>query len=118
MHILGLMGMPRRVYTYPDKPGWGAINLLETVGAFVLAAAVLVFLWNAWRSLRRGRQAGDDPWDGWTLEWATSSPPPVHNFATHRRCGAPGRCGTSNKPVTTLDPSRTMRRGQERSHTC
>lgn len=81
MHILGLLGMPRRVYTYPDLDGWGALNLVQTVGAAVSAAAVLVFAWNIWRSLRRGRPAGDNPWGGWTLEWATSSPPPAYNFA-------------------------------------
>ncbi len=80
MHLLGLMGMPRRVYTYPDLPGWGGLNLLQTIGAFVQAAAVLILLWNIAASLRRGRRAGDNPWNGWTLEWATSSPPPAHNF--------------------------------------
>jgi cytochrome c oxidase subunit I len=82
MHILGLMGMPRRVYTYPDKPGWGAINLLETFGTFVLAIAILVFLWNVYVTLKRGALAGNDPWDAWSLEWATSSPPPAWNFGT------------------------------------
>jgi cytochrome c oxidase subunit I len=80
MHILGLMGMPRRVYTYPDKPGWGAINLLETGGTFLLGISVLILTWNIVRSLRIGADAGNDPWDGWTLEWATSSPPPDYNF--------------------------------------
>ena len=79
-HILGLMGMPRRVFTYPDLPGWGWMNLLSTVGAFVLAASVLVLLWNIWITLRRGQPAGDNPWNAWTLEWATTSPPPEHNF--------------------------------------
>src|SRR5262249_35149729 len=82
MHFLGLMGMPRRVYTYPDLPGWGALNFSETVGAFTMALAILVFLWNVCRSLRYGALASDNPWDGWTLEWATSSPPPEHNFAS------------------------------------
>jgi cytochrome c oxidase subunit I len=81
MHILGLMGMPRRVYTYPDLPGWGTLNFAETIGAFVLTAAVLVFLWNVWVGLRNGRPAGDNPWQAWTLEWATTSPPPAYNFA-------------------------------------
>jgi cytochrome c oxidase subunit I len=79
-HFLGLMGMPRRVYTYPDLPGWGTLNLLSTAGAFVFALAVLVFLVNVVVSLRRGAPAGDNPWTAWTLEWATSSPPPEHNF--------------------------------------
>jgi cytochrome c oxidase subunit I len=79
-HILGLVGMARRVFTYPDLPGWGAMNMVSTIGAFVLGASVLVFLWNIWVSLRSGQPAGNNPWDAWTLEWATTSPPPVHNF--------------------------------------
>lgn len=79
-HILGIMGMPRRVYTYPNLPGWGTMNLISTVGAFVLAFAVLVFIGNVLFSLWRGQPAGDNPWDAWTLEWATTSPPPVYNF--------------------------------------
>ena len=79
-HFLGLMGMPRRVYTYPDLPGWGALNLLSTIGAFILAGSVLLFIWNVVVSLRHGEVASDNPWNGWTLEWATSSPPPVYNF--------------------------------------
>ena len=79
-HILGLIGMPRRVYTYPDLPHWGTLNLVSTIGAFILALSVLVFVWNIIASLRNGKPAGDNPWDAWTLEWATTSPPPVHNF--------------------------------------
>ncbi|MGI8485464.1 MAG: cytochrome c oxidase subunit I [Thermomicrobiales bacterium] len=81
MHILGLMGMPRRVYTYPDKPWWGAINLLETFGTFLIGVSMLILFWNIWKSLHHGEIAGDDPWDAWTLEWATASPPPAYNFA-------------------------------------
>jgi cytochrome c oxidase subunit I len=82
-HFLGLMGMARRMYTYPDLPGWGAVNALSSVGAYILGAATLLFWWNVYRSIWRGRGqlAGDNPWDGWTLEWATSSPPPAHNFS-------------------------------------
>ncbi len=80
MHPLGMMGMPRRVYTYPDLPGWAALNMLSTIGAFILLASVLVFLWNIYLSLTSGKDAGDNPWDAWTLEWATSSPPPPENF--------------------------------------
>jgi cytochrome c oxidase subunit 1/cytochrome c oxidase subunit I+III len=79
-HFLGLMGMPRRVYTYPDLPGWGLLNFISTVGAFLLGASVLVLLWNVVVSLRRGQPAGDNPWQSWTLEWSTTSPPPAHNF--------------------------------------
>jgi heme/copper-type cytochrome/quinol oxidase subunit 1 len=79
-HILGIMGMPRRVFTYPDIPGYAALNLVSTIGAFILGAAVLVWVWNIIHSWRKGATAGDNPWDAWTLEWATSSPPPQHNF--------------------------------------
>ena len=82
MHITGLMGMPRRVYTYPAILGVGWLNLISTIGAFVFAIGVLVFLCNVARSLRSGTPAGANPWDAPTLEWATSSPPPVYNFAT------------------------------------
>jgi cytochrome c oxidase subunit 1/cytochrome c oxidase subunit I+III len=79
-HFLGLMGMPRRVYTYPDLPGWGLLNLVSTIGAFLMAISVAVLLVNIARSLRHGAVAGDNPWQGWTLEWATTSPPEAHNF--------------------------------------
>jgi cytochrome c oxidase subunit I len=79
-HFLGLMGMSRRVWTYPDLPGWAVLNLISTAGACILGLAVLVFLINILVSLRSGRRAGDNPWDAWTLEWATSSPPPPDNF--------------------------------------
>ena len=82
MHVTGLMGMPRRVYTYPAEMGVGGLNLLSTVGAFIFALGVLLFLLNIARSLRSGPQAGDNPWDAPTLEWSTTSPPPVYNFAT------------------------------------
>jgi heme/copper-type cytochrome/quinol oxidase subunit 1 len=79
-HILGLDGMPRRVYTYPNLPGWAQMNLISSIGAAVLALAVLVMVVNIALSLRSGALAGDNPWDAWTLEWATSSPPPEQNF--------------------------------------
>ena len=79
-HFLGLMGMPGRTYTYGNHPGWFALNAISTLGAFFMAAGVLVFLWNMVRSLRWGTVAGDNPWDALTLEWATSSPPPEGNF--------------------------------------
>jgi heme/copper-type cytochrome/quinol oxidase subunit 3 len=81
MHVLGLMGQPRRTYTYPDLPGWGALNFAETVGAFIMGVSVLVLVWNMRVALRRGERASDNPWNAWTLEWATTSPPPPHNFA-------------------------------------
>jgi cytochrome c oxidase subunit 1/cytochrome c oxidase subunit I+III len=79
-HFLGLLGMPRRVYTYPDLPYWGVLNLVSTVGAFALGVSVLVLLANVLRSLGAGKIAGDNPWNAWTLEWAATSPPPEHNF--------------------------------------
>lgn len=79
-HILGLVGMPRRVYTYPDMPYWGTMNLISTIGALILGISVLIFVWNVIVSLRNGDPAGDNPWNAWTLEWATNSPPPVFNF--------------------------------------
>jgi cytochrome c oxidase subunit I len=82
MHIMGLIGMPRRVYTYPAGAGLTELNLLATVGAYVLGIAMLVFFYNLWRSLRHGERAGDNPWGGYTIEWATTSPPPPENFAT------------------------------------
>ncbi len=80
MHWLGMMGMPRRIYTYPADRGWDFWNLVASLGVLFQAAAILVFLVNIMMSLRRGAPAGDDPWDAWTLEWATTSPPPAYNF--------------------------------------
>jgi cytochrome c oxidase subunit I len=80
MHLLGLWGMPRRIYTYADGMGWNFWNMVETVGAFILAVGFLVFILNAVRSIRDGPEAGNDPWDARTLEWLTSSPPPPHNW--------------------------------------
>jgi cytochrome c oxidase subunit I len=80
MHILGLHGMPRRVYTYPAEVGWAGLNLLASVGAALMALGVLVFAIDAVLSLLDGETAGDNPWDANTLEWATASPPPNSNF--------------------------------------
>jgi cytochrome c oxidase subunit 1 len=81
MHILGLNGMPRRVYTYSQASGWEPLNLLSTAGALMIAASMLVFAANVIRSWRKGTPAPDNPWQGAGLEWATSSPPPAYNFA-------------------------------------
>jgi cytochrome c oxidase subunit 1 len=80
MFIVGQEGMTRRIADYPADAGWGTLNLIETVGAFLIALAILVFLVNVLISMRRRIPAGPDPWDGQTLEWATSSPPPRDNF--------------------------------------
>ena len=81
-HYLGAMGMPRRIYTYPASTGWAPWNLLSTVGAFGIGLGILLFIVDAARSLRSGPRAPADPWDGRTLEWRTSSPPPPHDFDT------------------------------------
>ncbi|HET6796831.1 MAG TPA: cytochrome c oxidase subunit I [Gemmatimonadales bacterium] len=80
MHQLGLDGMPRRVYTYLPETGWGDLNLLATIGAVTIAISMVIFVINVIVSLRGGVLAGDDPWGGETLEWATSSPPRPYNF--------------------------------------
>jgi cytochrome c oxidase subunit 1/cytochrome c oxidase subunit I+III len=80
MHISGLLGMPRRVYTYADGMGWDWVNLITTLGSFVFAIGVLLFVVNVVKSYRNGRAAGNNPWDAPTLEWATTSPPPPYNF--------------------------------------
>ena len=80
MHILGLLGMPRREYTYPDGLGWQVYNVIETAGSYVLAAGLLLVAANLGVSLFRGRFAGNDPWGGDTLEWSTTSPPPPYNY--------------------------------------
>jgi cytochrome c oxidase subunit 1 len=82
MHAAGMLGMPRRIYTYPVDRGWEFWNQLSTLGALVQAPSFLIFIWNMLISLKRGAPVGDDPWDAWTLEWATTSPPPAYNFAT------------------------------------
>ena len=81
MHLVGIDGMPRRIYTYDESMGWEFLNQLETVGAFIIAFSVVIFLVNFFKSVRSGEVAGDDPWDGRTLEWAIPSPPPEYNFA-------------------------------------
>ncbi len=79
-HILGLEGMPRRVYTYLPETGWGDLNLLSTIGAFILGMGVLIYVLNLLVSLKTGAPAGNDPWGADSLEWGTSSPPPPYNF--------------------------------------
>ena len=82
MHIPGILGMPRRIYTYEPGRGWEIWNLIVTIGVVFQIAGVLVFVFNLLRSLLKGESAGNDPWDAWTLEWSPSSPPPEYNFAT------------------------------------
>jgi cytochrome c oxidase subunit 1/cytochrome c oxidase subunit I+III len=94
-HVLGVMGMPRRVYTYAE-PGWMALNAIAGAGAVAMAAGTLVLLLNVWVSLRKGERSGDNPWGGFTLEWATTSPPPPENFDVIPRV-------ESRRPVWDLD---------------
>jgi cytochrome c oxidase subunit 1 len=82
MHFVGLLGMPRRVYTYAPHMGFDTFNQVATFGAFGLVLAILVFLWNFFASVRHGKPAPADPWGGASLEWAIPSPPPPHNFGS------------------------------------
>jgi cytochrome c oxidase subunit 1 len=81
MHFLGILGMPRSIYTYGADRGWSTLNMIISAGGFVQAIAVLIFAWNLIDSYFNGQKAGNDPWDAWTLEWSTPSPPPAYNFA-------------------------------------
>ncbi len=81
MHIVGLLGMPRRQYTYHGGLGWSGLNLIESLGAYLLTAGLLMVAANLLVSIFRGAPSGDDPWEGDTLEWATTSPPPAYNYA-------------------------------------
>src|SRR5579871_4475119 len=96
-HALGLSGMPRRIYTYPAGYGWSAYNLISTIGSFILGLGILMTIINVAINYRRGRLAGPDPWKGNTLEWFTSSPPPVNNFDVIPR-------------VRSVEPMRDIRR--------
>jgi cytochrome c oxidase subunit 1 len=81
MHFVGFLGMPRSIYTYEPDRGWNTLNFWISVGGMIQGIAVLIFAWNLVHSYFKGREAGNDPWDAWTLEWAVPSPPPVYNFA-------------------------------------
>jgi cytochrome c oxidase subunit 1 len=81
MHFIGLLGMPRRIYTYSPELGLDTLNLVSTIGAFLIGISVLIFIYNAWWSRRHGQIAGNDPWGAPTLEWTIPSPPPPYNFS-------------------------------------
>jgi heme/copper-type cytochrome/quinol oxidase subunit 1 len=83
MHQLGIEGMPRRTYHYVQSPEWGFLNLVATIGVYLIALSIMIFILNFLSSIvmKGGKIADDDPWEGDTLEWATSSPPPTYNFA-------------------------------------
>jgi len=104
MHILGMRGMPRRVYTYLPEMGWGRLNLIEGLGAALMAIAVIIWLYNMASSYRRGAIAGDNPWGASSLEWATSSPPPIYNFAELPTVN-------SRTPLWTATPDQPVVRG-------
>jgi cytochrome c oxidase subunit I len=89
MHIVGLLGMPRRQYTYAPDLGWSFLNFLESIGAYILGAGLLLIVANLAISLRRGEPAGNDPWEGDTLEWSTTSPPPPYNYPVVPRVTSP-----------------------------
>jgi cytochrome c oxidase subunit I len=80
MHISGMLGMPRRIFTYPADRGWELWNQLSTIGASIQVPSFAIFVVNLIWSLKKGKSAGQDPWNAWTLEWATTSPPPPYNF--------------------------------------
>ncbi len=88
MHIPGLLGMPRRIYTYEAGRGWEYWNLIVGIGAIVQTIGTLIFVYNLVHSYFRGKEAGPDPWDAWTLEWSTDSPPPAYNFAVEPTVGS------------------------------
>ena len=82
MHVSGMLGMPRRIYTYSAESGWTIWNQLTTIGALVQTPSYAIFVYNLVASYFKGKPAGDNPWDAWTLEWSTTSPPPPYNFET------------------------------------
>jgi len=88
LHFAGILGMPRRIYTYAAGRGWEGLNLVASIGVIFQAAATACLIWNIIRSLRNGAPAGNDPWDAWTLEWAATSPPAEYNFAVLPEVGS------------------------------
>jgi cytochrome c oxidase subunit 1 len=101
MHILGLMGMPRRIYTYPPELGWGGLNMAASIGAAIIALSLFVYLFNIIDSLRHGALAVDNPWGAASLEWATTSPPPPYNFN-------PGPTVSGRDPLWHDDPDQPV----------
>jgi cytochrome c oxidase subunit I len=117
MHLTGLLGMPRRVYTYADYGGWGTLNLIVSIGSFFFAAGVLMLFINVMKSLKSGSAAGKNPWDAPTLEWSVSSPPPPYNFAVIPTVASrhplwEGRLGTEGG-LSSLDRGMLLTDGKE-----
>ena len=79
-HILGIIGMPRRIYTYPDLPYWKVLNIFSSIGAVFMFVGMAIFFWNIYKTLKKPRTVVANPWDAWTLEWSTPSPPELKNF--------------------------------------
>jgi cytochrome c oxidase subunit 1 len=80
MHLLGLDGMPRRIATYASSSGWDTLNMIASIGAFIIAISMFPFIINVIITFMKPKDQPNDPWNAYTLEWATTSPPPVHNF--------------------------------------
>ncbi|HEY3851773.1 MAG TPA: cytochrome c oxidase subunit I [Steroidobacteraceae bacterium] len=117
MHLTGLLGMPRRVYTYAAYGGWGTLNLITSIGSFVFAAGVLMLFINVVKSLKSGAAAGKNPWDAPTLEWSVPSPPPPYNFAVIPTVASrhplwEGRLGTEGG-LSSLDRGMLLANGKE-----
>jgi cytochrome c oxidase subunit 1 len=81
MHIAGMLGMPRQIFTYEPDRGWALLNQIISIGGFIQGIAIAILVYNLVHSYFKGKEAGPDPWDAWTLEWSTQSPPPAYNFA-------------------------------------
>src|ERR1043165_7417410 len=81
MHFSGMLGMPRRIYTYDSGQGWDTFNMMSSIGAYILVVAGIIFAYNFFKSKRGGEKVGDNPWDAATLEWSIPSPPPEYTFA-------------------------------------
>ena len=115
-HFLGLLGMRRRVYTYPDLPWFGALNIISTIGAAILVFGILLFCANIAMSLFFGAEAGDDPWNAWTLEWAAASPPLPQNFARDSDSAQPtAALGSEASGSAGLDDEPALRRRMQRA---
>ena len=118
MHLTGLLGMPRRVYTYNDYGGWAILNQITSIGSFVFAIGVLLLFVNVLRSLKLGAAAGKNPWDAPSLEWSVSSPPPPYNFAVIPTVASrhplwEDRIGSDAGALSSLDRGMLLERGKE-----